>query len=343
MAKRPIRVSILATPNTSPSTLYGLFDMLTWLSTGWEAFVTGLPAEPRLDVRIVAAGREPIRCAGGVVISPHLCVEEAEDNDIVLVASLGVPDTSRPENHDGWAFDWLVRQHSRGTTIASACTGAILLAEAGLLNGWEATSHWAFRDMLRVHYPETRWRLEKDLCVSGHEGQIVTAGGSTNWQELALYIAARFCSAEHAGQLAKFWMISSREETQASFSAMCHGIPHEDGAVSECQEWIAENFAKPNPVAEMVRRSGLPPTTFARRFKRATGYSPIEYVQTMRIEKAKQMLEVGGDAVEVIGRSVGYGDPVSFRRLFKRKAGLTPGIYRRRFARSRFERLGLMQ
>ena len=341
MSKRPITVSILATPDTSASTLYGLFDVLTWLGTGWGVFVTGKPAEPRFDVRIVAARREPFRCAGDVVVSPHLSVEEAEDTDIALVASLAVPASSRPVNHDKWAINWLVQQQSRGATIASACTGAIVLAEAGLLNGWEATSHWAYSDLFRIHYPEIRLRMEKDVCVSGHDRQIVTSGGGTAWQELVLYIAARFCGLEHAVQIAKFWLIPSREENQASFAALCHGIPHEDGVVNECQAWIAVNFTKPNPVAEMVRRSGLPPTTFARRFKRATGYRPIDYVQTLRIEKAKDMIEVGGDAVEVIGRSVGYEDPASFRRLFKRKAGLTPSVYRRRFGHSRFEGLGL--
>ena len=165
MSERPVTVSILATPDTSPSTLYGLFDMLTWLADGWEVFVTGEPAEPRLDVRLVAERPEPVRCGGDVVISPHLGVEEAEDTDIAIVASLAVPGSTLPENRDRWAINWLVRQQSRGATIASACTGAIVLAEAGLLNGWEATSHWALHDLLRIHYPEVRWRMEKDVCA----------------------------------------------------------------------------------------------------------------------------------------------------------------------------------
>jgi len=227
--------------------------------------------------------------------------------------------------------------------MASACTGAVMLAETGLLDGWEASSHWAYRDLFRFHYPDVRLRLDLNLCVSGQENQIVTSGGTTAWQELALYLITRFCGVEHAAHTAKFWLIPNREENQASFAAMTQGIPHDDGVVNECQAWIAEHYEKPNPIAAMVRRSGLPPTTFARRFKRATGYRPMEYVHTLRVEEAKQMLETGGDAIDKVGREVGYEDPASFRRVFRRKVGLTPSIYRRRFGRSRFERFELVR
>ena len=222
--------------------------------------------------------------------------------------------------------------------MASACTGSIMLAESGLLDGWEATSHWAYRDLIRIRYPEVRWRIQQELCVSGHDNQIVTSGGAMAWQDLALYLITRFCGVEHAANTAKFWLMLSREECQAPFSVMLRRVPHDDGVVSECQVWIAEHYEHPNPITGMVERSGLSPTTFARRFNRATGYRPIDYVHALRIEEAKEMIEIGDDAIDKIGREVGYEDPASFRRIFKRKVGLTPSIYRRRFSRSRFER-----
>ncbi len=119
---------------------------------------------------------------------------------------------------------------------------------------------------------------------------------------------------------------------------MSQDMSHDDGVVSSCQVWIAEHYELPNPISGMVERSGLSPTTFARRFNRATGYRPIDYVHALRIEEAKEMLEIGDDAIEKIGREVGYEDPASFRRIFKRKVGLTPSVYRRNFGRTRFER-----
>ena len=158
------------------------------------------------------------------------------------------------------------------------------------------------------------------------------------WQDLALYLITRFCGVEYATNTAKFWLMLSREESQAPFSVMSRRVPHDDGVISACQVWIAEHYEPPKPIAGMVERSGLSLTTFARRFNRATGYRPIDYVHALRIEEAKEMLEIGDDAIDKIGREVSYEDPASFRRIFKRKVGLTPSIYRRRFSRSRFER-----
>jgi len=123
---------------------------------------------------------------------------------------------------------------------------------------------------------------------------------------------------------------------------MPRGVPHDDGVVSECLLWIAGHYEHPNPIAAMIEQSSLPRTTFSRRFKHATGYRPMDYVHTLRTEEAKQMLEISVDAIDKIGRRVGYEDPASFRRIFKRKVGLTPSIYRRKFSRSHFERYNLM-
>ncbi len=340
-SKRPITVSILATPDTSPSTLFGLFDVLSSVGIAWETFVTGKPNQPQFDVRIVATGREPFRCANDVLVSPHFSVEDDSDSDIALVASFVVPSLASPIGNDERELDWLARHQDRGSTIASACTGAIMLAESGLLDGWEATTHWAFRDLFRVYYPEVRLRLEKDLCISGTNNQIVTSGGATSWQELVLYLITRFCGVEHAANTAKFWRIPILEETQAAFAAMPQGIPHGDGVVNKCQKWITDHYSVPNPINGMIQLSGLSHTTFTRRFKHATGYRPIDYVQTLRVDKAKEMLEIDGDAIDKIGRDVGYQDPASFRRIFKRRVGLTPSIYRRKFGQNRYQRLGL--
>jgi len=340
--RQPITINILATVDTSPSTLFGLYDVLSSVGIAWENFVSGKPEEPLFDVRIVAAQREPFRCAHDVLVAPQFSIEDNEDADISIIASFVVPSLAPLKNKNDRELEWLARQQGNGSTIASACTGAIMLAESGLLDGWEATTHWAFCELFRVYYPAVRLRIEKDLCVSGQDNRIVTTGGATSWQEMALYLIARFGSVEHASNTAKFWRIPlHQDETQAAFSALTRGIPHDDGIVNDCQQWIAQHYANPNPINSMVQQSGLPPTTFARRFKRATGYRPMDYVHAIRIEEAKSMLEVNDDAVETIGIEIGYEDPASFRRIFKRKVGLTPGIYRRKFGHARFDRFNL--
>ena len=116
------------------------------------------------------------------------------------------------------------------------------------------------------------------------------------------------------------------------YSAMSCSTHHGDAVVRDCQNWIEQNYRCANPVSEMTSRSGLNPRTFSRRFRSATGYQPIEYVQGIRIEIAKQMLESDDTGIESISSSVGYDDPTSFRRVFKRKVGLSPARYRKKFS-----------
>jgi transcriptional regulator GlxA family with amidase domain len=338
----PIRVDILARTDTSPSTLFGLYDVLSSVGVGWETFVSGKPEVSRFDVRIIAASERPFRCAGGVLVSPKAGLEGAGQADVAIVASLVTPSWAPPTKCDEREMGWLSQQQSRGAVVASACTGAIVLAESGLLNGLEATTHWAYGDLFRVHYPDVRLRLEKNLCLAGRNEEVVTSGGATGWQELALHLIVRFCGVKYATRAARFWLIPNQEEYQSPYAALLpRGIPHDDGIVKDCQLWIADNYAQTNPVSRMTLKSGVPPATFARRFKRATGYHPMDYVHALRVEEAKQMLETTDQAIDEIGHEVGYEDPASFRRLFKRKTMLTPAAYRRRFGKARFERYEL--
>jgi transcriptional regulator GlxA family with amidase domain len=154
--------------------------------------------------------------------------------------------------------------------------------------------------------------------------------------QVGLHLITQYCCIEYTMRTARFWLIPDREESQAQYAAMPLGIPHNDALIERSQVWIADNFTDPNPVTTIVEQSGLPPTTFARRFKHATGYNPMDYVHTTRIEHAKDLLASETQSIEEIGFLTGYEDPASFRRLFKRKTGITPSYYRRRFGHYRF-------
>jgi len=219
-----------------------------------------------------------------------------------------------------------------GAVVCSACTGSLLLAEAGLLEGEIATTHWAARDIFRRCYPGVRLAPERILSLAGEADRIVTSGGASSWEDLALYLVARFASNEEAIRIAKMFLFGERPEGQLLFAGARPARRHDDAVVARAQAWIVNNYACESPVAAMVAGSGLAERTFNRRFRAATGYSPIEYVQTLRIEEAKQMLETGGDPVERISFEVGYADPTYFRRLFRRRTGVTPARYRQRFS-----------
>jgi transcriptional regulator GlxA family with amidase domain len=118
--------------------------------------------------------------------------------------------------------------------------------------------------------------------------------------------------------------------------AVSKGMAHEDAVIRRCQDWIARHYMAANPVGEMIARSGLSPTSFARRFRRATGERPMDYVHQLRVDQAKRLLETTASAVDGVGHTVGYEDPASVRRIFKRTTSLTPRDYRRRFSHDRF-------
>lgn len=330
-APTKISVCLVAIPETATGVLHGLYEVFTYVGSGWEQ-LTGWPPGPRRFLpRIVAIDRAPFRNSAGLPIAPDLSLDEAKRTDIVIVADLAI---SRDEDTRGrWpeVADWLRRQHAAGALICSVCTGSLLLAEAGLLDGVEATCHWAAADQIRSRYPAVHLRPERVLVASGKEHRLVTSGGNASWTDLALYIVARFCGENEARRTAKLFLFGDRSNGQAPFAARVRPPQHDDAAIATAQVWIADNYASPNPVAGMTTASGLAARTFKRRFEAATGYAPLDYVLSLRMEEAKQMLEASDTAIEDVAAEVGYNEPAAFRRLFKRSTGITPLQYRQRF------------
>jgi transcriptional regulator GlxA family with amidase domain len=330
-ARRP-RICLLAAAETSSSVLYGLFDVLHTVGAIYPEMTSGEPGQRLLDVMIVAATTEPFRCFGGVMVEPHAGIDAVDETDVAIVCDMYAPIDKPPRGRYEREIDWLKRMHTKGALLASVCSGSLILAEAGLLDGLEASGHWAYREMFRDYYSKVKLRVDSILSISGEQHRIVTAGGVTSWQDLALYLIARLCGHKHAIRTAKIHLLSDHTDGQLPFAAITRRVQRTDAVIGDCQGWIAENYACRNPVAQMVARSSLKPRTFARRFLAATGYHPMDYVHALRIEEAKQLLEADTVAVEEVGHVVGYEDPTFFRRLFKREAGLTPAAYRRRFA-----------
>ncbi len=199
--------------------------------------------------------------------------------------------------------------HANGALIASVCTGSVLLAEAGLLEGRRCAGHWAYVDLFRDHYPTIEFDDASILDLSGEPDGVITAGGVTAWQDLALHLIARLCGPEHALRTAKVYLLSGHEDGQLPFAAMGRRIQTTDAVVARSQAWIADHVATPNPVAAMAEQSGLAPRTFARRFRAATGYLPMQYVHGLRIERAKAIIEAGADDLDDVGFEVGLRGP----------------------------------
>lgn len=329
MIHRKPRIALLAIPEVAASTLYGMFDVLASAGRDWASLVEGREGESVLDPRVVSLrGHGTMAIANGIQIMPE--EDDGAIPDVVCVPEVAVaPGAVLNESHRA-EIAWLRRCYEAGAIVATSCSGALLLAETGLLNGVEATTHWAYCDAL-ASYPGVQVLPKRALVVSGEGGRLIMAGGGTSWEDLALYLVARLVSVEEAMHIAKLFLIDWHDVGQLPYAALARNRQVDDAVIARCQVWIAEHYDQPSPVAAMIQLSELSERSFNRRFKQATGMAPIEYVHTLRLEEAKQLLESGDEPVEAVAQDVGYEDAAFFGRLFRRKVGLTPTQYRKRF------------
>ena len=332
VSRRP-RIALLAAPETSASVLYGLFDVLVSVGPMWPDMTAATSAEARLDVVIVAARGDPFRCFGNILVEPHASLQDVGEVDAIVVCDMYTPIGTPPRGRYAVETAWLRDRHAQGVLVASVCSGSLLLAESGMLDGLTCAGHWAYADLFAWAYPRIDFLPGAILDVTNEDAGIITAGGVTAWQDLALHLITRFCDAEQARRTARVFLLGGHEDGQLPFAAMTQRMRTEDGTIRECVAWIADRPATANPVTAMVERSGLTRRTFARRFRSATGRRPIDYVHALRIEAARELLEQGSGDVDDVGYAVGYGDPTFFRRLFKRTTGLSPSTYRRMYRR----------
>lgn len=328
--REPVNVAILAFAEATASVVFGMYDLFLSAGRDWGFIVEGRPGRSLLAPRVVAASDATFVAANGVRITPDVTFANAPRPAIVCVPEVMVPPGEPLAGRFTEQIDWLTRCYRDGATIATACSGALLLAEAGLLAGQDATTHWAYCDILG-RYPGVRVHSRRALVVSGEGQRLVMAGGGTSWLDVSLYLIARFVGVEVALQTARINLIAWHEVGQQPFARLARTVQVEDAAIANCQTWIASHYREAAPVAAMVRLCGLPERSFKRRFQQATGMGPLEYVHTLRLEEAKQMLEATDDPIEAIANEVGYEDAGFFSRLFRRKVNLTPGDYRRRF------------
>jgi transcriptional regulator GlxA family with amidase domain len=327
---RPITVALLGTPEVSAATLYGFYDTLHGTRRDWQMLHGGAEAASPFRPLVVNADGQPFTAGNGVRITPDASFADCPGPDVVCITDLMIPpDTSTDGMYDA-EVAWVRAAWQAGATLASACSGALLLAQTGLLDDCDATSHWAYCDRLAREHPRTRWHAERGLVLAAG-GRIVMAGSGVAWHMLALALIARFASPEDAMQVARINLLDLNETSPIAYSSLTRGGRADDPLIARCQLWAAEHYTVDAPVAQMAALSGLPERTFKRRFAQATGQAPLDYVHTLRLEEAKHLLETSELPVEAVAQDVGYQDASFFGRLFKRKVALTPAQYRRRF------------
>ena len=326
-----VKVAILAVPEVTASAVYAMHDLFSAAGRDWSFIMSGVPGEQRMQPYVVTRDGAPVRSSNGIMVNADHAMDACPPPTLVCIPDF----THMPGEGCAGRFEpevaWLRQCHADGATIASVCTSAMLMAETGLIDGLDATIHWAYAKSLTQNYPTVRLHPNRSLVVTGVGQSIVMAGGGTSNLDLVLYLIGRFVGLREALDVAKAYLIEWHEAGQQPYASLLASRDVSDAVIARCREWAAEHYTDGSPVAAMTKLSGLPERTFVRRFAKATGLSPLEYVHAVRLEEAKQMLETEDTSVEAIALEVGYEDASFFNRLFRRKVGLTPAQYRRRF------------
>ena len=330
METKSITVKLVALPDSTVSPLSGLYEALNSFELLCGADDT-VPAVSPFQVEIVAPLQRFTTGATGLPLAAHRTIAEVDHADIVIISSLMVAGGAWGAGRYPEVVDWLRRMHTQGAVLCTSCSGVLLLAETGLLDGHEATVHWAYADTFRHNFPEVQLRIEETLVATGGRQDFVMSGAASSWHDLVLYLIVRYVGPAAAQAVTKFMLFQWHADGQAPFATFTEPRDHSDAVVLSVQNWLKNHYAVANPVEEMVRHSGLVDRSFKRRFTKSTGYTAISYVQHLRVEQAKHRLEQSDTPVDDVSWEVGYEDPAFFRRLFKRITGITPSAYRRKF------------
>jgi transcriptional regulator GlxA family with amidase domain len=276
------------------------------------------------DIRTASLGGHAVRTSSGLRLIPDQDLRRAEDTDLLIV-----PGGEGARQPDPELVAWLHTRGPRARRLVSVCTGAFLLAEAGLLDGHRVTTHWYYCDALAARFP--RLTVDPDP-IYVRDGNVTTSAGVTAGIDLALALVEEDLGRDAALDIARHLVVFLRRPgNQAQFSAQLAGQLASREPLRDVQRWIADHPDADLSVDMLATRASLSPRQFARAFAAEVGVPPGRYVDRVRLETARRRLEDTADGVEQTARSSGYGTAEAMRRAFIRSLGVSPGEYRRRF------------
>ena len=319
-------VTVVLLDGNYASTALGPIEVFHSAGALWHALKGGVP-DPRFRVTTASIDGEGVTSPYGVTLSAQRAIRQVAHADIIILPATGLDLDEKLRAHRdviGWLREW----HAKGAYIAGICTGAAYLAEAGLLDGRHATTHWAVAEAYAQRYPKVHWRPEMFIT---EEQRLLCSGGVYASMDLSLYLVEKFCGHEIALEVAKALLIDMPRRHQSGYAVLPLSRPHTDEKIRAVERYMEAHYSADLSIERLAGRASMSPRNFLRRFKAATGHLPGEYAQNLRISVARHMLEGGDKSVESISRAVGYEDTAFFRTLFRRYTGMAPGEYRSRF------------
>jgi transcriptional regulator GlxA family with amidase domain len=326
-----MKIAILNFDGAVASAIAGPYDMFSKVKMISETLK--IKTKTFFEVDIVNSSPEtnqPFKMKG------NLLMNKRKQYDLVMIPAMEmycIPETLQRETA---IVKWIQKQYKNGADIASMCTGAFIAASTGLLNGKRATTHWMGANAFRQLFPNVK--LEDDKMIVD-EGRIYSSGGAFSFTSFIIYLIEKFCGREMAFAAAKVFVIQVHDSSQHSFSIFDTQRNHDDHDIGKVQDHIEKNYEESLTINGLAEKFNMSSRTFIRKFTATTGNTPLEYIQRVRVEAAKRLLEKGKLTVEQVCLKTGYGDFGFFRNIFKRLTGLTPQEYKKKYGHMFIEKV----
>ena len=328
MNERPFTVTVFGFEQALASAITGALDVFAFAGVSWQR-IHNLPTVPKFKVQLASAHGQPFLCSNQVTLTPHIAIEDVSYTDILLIPTIGgniddVLADAQPQ------LVHIKRLHKMGADIAANCTGTFLLAETGILNGKIATTHWGYAEKFTEQFPLVLLHPEKMVT---EQDALYCAGGGMAWIDLSILLIERYCGHQIASDTAKSHVLDSSRTNQTAYASSRQRRFHTDKDIISVQSFLEENLEKKIFLADLAHRHNMTERTLMRKFKSACDTTPLQYLQSLRIEHARKLLETTALPLENLINKVGYEDTSSFTRLFKKTTGLSPSQYRIKFKR----------
>jgi len=264
---------------------------------------------------------------GLFTVKPHTHIAAITKTNLIIIPSLN-HDYENALKENQALVDWIAKQYKNGAAIATICTGAFLLAASGLLDGKNCSTHWAAADNFRSMFPHVH--LQPDKLITDENG-IYTNGGAYSFLNLVIYLIEKYYDRETAIFCSKVFQIEIDRNSQSAFSIFTGQKQHGDEMVKKAQAYIESNLHEKISIEQLSAALAVGRRNFDRRFIKATGNTPIEYAQRVKIESAKKELENSRKTINEVMYEVGYSDVKAFREVFRKVTAMSPLQYRARY------------
>lgn len=326
-----ILVPDVQTANSTIACIVGAYQVFTGANAYWQE----QGKAPLFTIETAGVTEESTFINGLLTFKPQVNIASLQRTDLILIPSI-TPAFEQAMQGNVLLIEWLRQQYKNGAEVASMCTGAFILASSGLLEKRSCSIHWNSANHFRALFPDIQLKTEK--LITDERG-IYTNGGGYSFLNLLLYLVEKYYDRETAIYCSKIFQIELDRQTQSTFAIFTGQKSHSDDVVKDAQQYLEDHFHEKISVEDLSKRFAVGRRNFDRRFIKATGNTPLEYLQRIKVESAKKAFETTRKTVNEVMYEVGYSDVKAFREVFRKVTGMSPLEYRNRYNKEALSQL----